>query len=157
MPGYDNDRQGTMQQEEVMKKSLQWLSRLGVLAVLTVAWLGVQPAAAQSPSVLFEVARLVVCSDVQNRAPVDVRDVFAAETGTVFCFLEARAVQETTEVTMVWYHEEEELASVPLTIGQSPRWRTYSSKEIQGRRGNWKVYLLDHTDNTLASVQFVIE
>ena len=58
---------------------------------------------------------------------------------------------------MVWYHEETELASVSLTVGQGPRWRTYSSKEIMGRTGNWKVYLVDNADNILASVQFAIE
>lgn len=140
-----------------MKIILQVRTPLGALAAIAIVLLFIPPIAAQSPPGPFEVARLVVCSDVQNRNPIDVRDVFPAETVTVFCFLEARAVLETTAVTMVWYHEEEELASVPLTVGQSPRWRTYSSKEIQGRRGNWKVYLLDSADNTLASVQFVIE
>lgn len=139
------------------KKMVSWLPCLGGLAAFAIVLLSSAPAAAQSPSGPFEVARLVVCADVQDRSPVDIRDVFPAETQRVFCFLEARDIQTTTDVKMVWYHEESELARVSLTVGQGPRWRTYSSKQIMGRSGNWKVYLLDSADNTLASVQFAIE
>jgi hypothetical protein len=140
----------------MMKITLS-LPQQWILAAVAMVLMSGLPAAALSPPPPFEVAQFVVCANVQNRSPVDVRDVFPGDTKTVFCYLEARAIQEPAEVKMVWYHEEEELASVPLTIGQSPRWRTYSSKEIQGRKGNWKVYLLDSADNSLASVQFVIE
>ena len=53
-------------------KMLPWLPRQGVLAAIAFVLLGGAPAAAQSPSGLFEVARLVVCADVQNRSPVDI-------------------------------------------------------------------------------------
>lgn len=138
-----------------MTTILSPVRRLVVLgAVLLLAGL---PMTAMSQSNLFSVARLVVCENVQNRSPVNVTDVFPAETETVFCFLEARDIQEATEVKMVWYHEEQEVASVPLTIGQGARWRTYTSKKTMAQKGNWKVYLLDSADNTLASVQFVLE
>jgi len=110
---------------------------------------------AQSPP--FSVARLVVCENVQDRTPVNVMEVFPAGTERVFCFLEARDIPAATEIKMAWYHEEQEVARVPLTIGPSPRWRTYTSKMTMGRKGNWKVYLLDSADNSLASVQFVLE
>ena len=124
-----------------------------------VVWLLVTgvPATALSQADVFTVARLVACEDVQNRMPVNVVEVFPAGTETVFCFLEARDILRTTEVKMVWYHEEEEMAQVPLTIGQGPRWRTYASKKTMDRKGNWKVYLVDSSCNTLAAVQFVLE
>jgi hypothetical protein len=141
----------------MMTRKMSWLPCLGGLAAFAIVLLSGAPAPAQSPSSPFEVARLVVCADVQDRSPVDIRDVFPAETQEVFCFLEARDIQEATDVKMVWYHEEAELASVSLTVGQGPRWRTYSSKQTMGRSGNWKVYLVDSADNILASVQFAIE
>lgn len=131
--------------------------RRGVVLGVVLMLLAGLPMAAMSQSSTFSVARLVVCENVQNRSPVNVTDVFPAETETVFCFLEARDIQEATEVKMVWYHEEQEVASVPLTIGQGARWRTYTSKKTMAQKGNWKVYLLDSADNTLASVQFVLE
>lgn len=124
-----------------------------IVSMLLVAW----PISTMAQSAPFSVARLVVCEDVQNRTPVNVTDVFPAGTDTVFCFLEARDVLADTTVQIVWYFEEQEVARVPLAIGQSSRWRTYSSKKTMGQKGNWKVYLLDDTDNILASVQFVLE
>ena len=112
-------------------------------------------ALAQSNS--LTVAQLVVCEKVENRSPVNVTDIFPAGTEMVYCFLEAREITEDTEVKIVWYHEDQELARVPLAIGQGSRWRTYSSKKTGGQSGNWKVYLLDSADNTLATVQFVLE
>jgi len=132
-------------------------ARRGVVLGGVLMLLAGLPMAAMSQSSPFTVARLVVCESVQNRSPVNVTDVFPAGTETVFCFLEARDIQETTEVNMVWYHEEQEVARVPLSIGQGARWRTYTSKKTMDQKGNWKVYLLDSADNTLASVQFVLE
>lgn len=139
-----------------MKTLLLPARRGAVLGVVLMLLAGL-PMTAMSQSSPFSVARLVVCENVQNRSPVNVTDVFPAGTETVFCFLEARDIQEATEVKMVWYHEEQEVARVPLSIGQGSRWRTYTSKKTMDQKGNWKVYLLDSADNTLASVQFVLE
>jgi hypothetical protein len=138
-------------------KMVAQIKRIGVAwGFLCLLLVGI-PMAATAQSAAFTVARLVTCEDVQDRAPVNVTEVFPAGTETVFCFLEARDIAQPTEVKMVWYHGEQEMAQVPLTIGQGPRWRTYTSKKTMGMKGNWKVYLVDLTDNTLASVQFVIE
>ena len=131
--------------------------RLGVAGWIVLLLLGGLPATALSQTDAFTVARLVACEDVQNRMPINVAEVFPAGTETVFCFLEAHDIVQTTEVKMVWYHEEEEMAQVPLTIRQGPRWRTYASKKTMDRKGNWKVYLVDSGGNTLAAVQFVLE
>ena len=113
------------------------------------------PAAAQEAN--FQVAQFVVCSDVQNHAPVNVVDVFPAETERVFCFLEAHDVRQDTQVQIVWYHQDEELARVPLPLGQGERWRTYSSKLVNGLTGNWKVYLQDQSGAILSEVQFAVQ
>jgi DNA polymerase III delta prime subunit len=128
-----------------------------VLGGIVILLVGALPMAAVSQSAAFTVAKLVVCEDVQNRTPVNVKEVFPAGTETVFCFLEARDIPQTTEVKMVWFHEEQEVARVPLTLGQGARWRTFTSKRTMGLQGNWKVYLVDNADNTLASVAFVLE
>jgi hypothetical protein len=112
-------------------------------------------AAAQVAS--FSVERLVVGTDVQDRKPLGVTDVFPPGTHTVYCFLEARDVRQPVKLQMIWYFGEEEVARVPLALGASPRWRTYASKKIGERRGNWKVYLQDETDQILGTVQFVVE
>ena len=105
----------------------------------------------------FTIERLVVGADVQEREPVGITDIFPAGTETVFCFVEARNISQPVNIQMVWYFGEEEVARVPLSLGAGPRWRTYASKKIGDRQGNWKVYLQDDADQTLGSVQFVAE
>ena len=112
-------------------------------------------AAAEAPP--FNVARLVVGTDVQAREPIGVADVFPAGTQTVCCFLEAREITQVTEVEMVWFFGDEEVARVPLTLGAGARWRTYSRKQIGAHRGNWKVDLQDMAGQILGTVQFMVE
>ena len=131
--------------------------RYRIECIFVMLLLGAMPMMAMAQAAPFSVARLVVCESVQNRSPVNITDRFPAGTETVYCFLEARDIPEATDVKMVWYHEEQEVARVPLTIGQGNRWRTYTSKKTMDMKGNWKVYLLDSADNSLASVQFVLE
>jgi len=122
--------------------------------VFAIAWV-CGPAAAQETN--FQVAQFVVCSGVQNHAPVNVMDVFPAGTERVFCFLDARDVRQDTQVQIVWYHQDEELARVTLPLGQGERWRTYSSKLVNGLTGNWKVYLQDQSGAILSEVQFAVQ
>ena len=105
----------------------------------------------------FNVARLVVGTDVQAREPIGVADVFPAGTQTVCCFLEARDITQVTEVEMVWFFGDEEVARVPLTLGAGARWRTYSRKQIGAHQGNWKVDLQDMAGQILGTVQFMVE
>lgn len=138
-------------------KTLMQFNGIGIAGGLVLLLLAGLPTAAISQSTAFTVARLVTCEGIQDRTPVNVTEVFPAGTETVYCFLEARDIAQPTDVKMVWYHGDQEVAQVPLAIGQGPRWRTYASKEMMGMKGNWKVYLVDAADNTLASVQFVLE
>ncbi len=126
-----------------------------ILSTLLVLTLMAGGAAAQGAP--FSVERLVVGTDVQDREPVGITDVFPAGTEIVFCFLEARDISQPVKVQMVWYFGEEEVARVPLSLGAGARWRTYASKKIGDRQGNWKVYLQDDADQVLGSVQFVVE
>ena len=130
---------------------------LMILALSAALVLTVMVAGAAAQGAPFSVERLVVGTDVQEREPVGITDVFPAGTEIVFCFLEARDVSQPVSIQMVWYFGEEEVARVPLSLGAGSRWRTYASKKIGDRQGNWKVYLQDETDQTLGSVQFVVE
>lgn len=103
------------------------------------------------------VARLVTAKDVVDREPTDVTDTFPATIETVYCFLEARNIKADTEVSMVWYYGDEEAALVTLLLRTSNRWRTWSSKQIAGRTGKWKVVLKDSSGNELKTIEFTVE
>ena len=122
-----------------------------VAAVLALALMVPVSASAMS------VERLVIGTAVEEREPVGVSDTFGVDVGRVYCFLEARNIEAATPVTFVWYFGENVMANVELTVGQGGRWRTYSSKNLAGFKGNWRVELQDADKNVLASVDFKVE
>ena len=130
---------------------------LFTVALSAMLVLAVGTAGAWAQNALFSIERLVVGTDVAQREPVGVTDLFPAGTETVFCFLEARNISRPIEVQLVWYFGDEEVARVPLALDAGPRWRTYARKKIGDRRGKWKVDLQDDADQVLGSVPFVVE
>jgi hypothetical protein len=105
----------------------------------------------------MNVERLVIGTAIEDREPVGVADSFGADVGRVYCFLEARNIETSTPVQFVWYFGENVMANVELTVGQGGRWRTYSSKNLAGLKGNWRVELQDAEKNVLGSVDFKVE
>lgn len=105
----------------------------------------------------FAVSRMVVCEDILAREPLGVADTFAAATEKVYCFLEARDIEEDTDVSFVWYYNDREMARVVLPLRQGGRWRTNSSKQLAGLKGQWKVELQDASGAVLNSVSFLVE
>jgi hypothetical protein len=66
-------------------------------------------------------------------------------------------ITKNTEVSMVWYYEGNETALVTLLLKPSNRWRTWSSKKIAGRVGNWKVSLQDEDGKEIEAVEFTVK
>jgi hypothetical protein len=55
-----------------------------------------------------------------------------------------------------WLHEGRVEAEIPVTVGASWRWRTYSQKDLlPNKTGRWKAQLLDDDGRVLAETQFV--
>lgn len=113
--------------------------------------------AQEETSAIMTINRFVTCQDVQDREPVGATDVFAAGTETAYAFLEAAAISADVQVSVVWFHENGEVARVPLMVRQGNRWRTYSSKQLAGRSGTWRVEVQDAKASILASHDFTVE
>lgn len=122
-----------------------------LLAVFTFC----SPAQAQENQ--FDIERMVVAYDVEEREPVEIAETFPAGIDRVYCFIEARNIQQDTEVTFVWYHGDERAASVTVALGEGPRWRTFTYVTIGDRSGDWRVDLHDAMDNIVQSVNFSVE
>lgn len=105
----------------------------------------------------FSIARMVIAGSIEDREPVGVVSAFSSDTEKVYCFLEATDVAYETMVSFVWYHGDEQKASVELSLGKSPRWRTYSSKKLGGLKGEWKVELQDAAGAVVKTVTFTVE
>jgi hypothetical protein len=105
----------------------------------------------------FTIHRMVMSQDIADKEPAAIGDTFSADTEKVYCFLEARKIENDTTVSFVWYLENEEMARVSLPLVKGIRWRTYSSKKLAGRKGNWKVELQESSGIVLNSVSFQVQ
>ena len=105
----------------------------------------------------FNIARFVIAGSVEGSEPVGAVNVFSSSTEKVYCFLEARDIAEDTKIFFVWYRDDANMATVELSLRKGPRWRTFSSKKLAGRTGNWTVELQDANGNLLETVAFSVE
>ena len=114
------------------------------------------PAAADTSAVMT-INRFVTCQGIEDREPANETKTFAAGTETAYAFLEARNISADVEVNVVWIYDGNEVARVPLSIRQGNRWRTYSTKQLEGRPGAWQVQVQDAQSAVLASLDFTAE
>lgn len=105
----------------------------------------------------FTLSRMVVSESIVDREPAGAADQFSAATEQVYCFLEAKDIDQDTEVSFVWFHNDTEKARVTLPLRKGNRWRTKSSKKLGGLKGSWKVELQDASGIVLNTVAFSVE
>ena len=58
---------------------------------------------------------------------------------------------------MVWTYQGNEVAEVPLRVGKSSRWRTYSSKNLAGLAGEWQVAVRNEAGDVLTTTAFKVQ
>jgi hypothetical protein len=110
---------------------------------------------AQEPANL-QVEVAAICKDVVDRAPVDAGTSFPASVGKLFCFTKINGALNPTHITHVWSFDGTERARVELAVN-SPSWRTYSSKNIEGQEvGAWRVEVVDSAGNVLQTLNFEV-
>lgn len=105
----------------------------------------------------LEVVDATITTAIENRMPVDKIEVYPADFGKLYYFTRIVGASEETQVTHVWYYEDQEMARVPLAV-QSADWRTFSSKRFLPQwRGQWSVVVEDEQGDALAEVTFRLE
>ncbi|MDX2495328.1 MAG: DUF2914 domain-containing protein [Desulfuromusa sp.] len=103
------------------------------------------------------VADGAITSGIENQMPVDRIESYRADFGKLYCFTRIVGAQGDTEVTHVWYYQDDELARVTLPI-RSSDWRTYSSKRFLPQwAGEWRVVVLDGDQVEIATIPFKLE
>lgn len=128
----------------------------GVL-VLGILFLFSSQAMAQEAGSGFKIERMVIATGIENREPIGVAEAFPSSTQKVYCFVEARNIQEDSTVTIVWSLNGKEVHRYAISLKKGFRWRTYSEKTIHGMTGDWKVDLLDSSGNILRTATFRVE
>ena len=105
----------------------------------------------------FTIARVVVGAGVENNEPVGVAETFPVSTEKVYCFLQANDIAKDTEVSLVWFHNQDEKLKTILPFKMGKRWRTYANKNLRGLKGNWKIEIKDVDGNLLKEIKFKAE
>jgi hypothetical protein len=131
-----------------MKKAIA-----GLLFAILALW--ALPAFSQDNA--FVVSRLVVCSGIKGKEPVDIRDTFSISDRKVYCFLDATDIKEDTSVKFVWYYADRETARIVLPLKKGNRWRTFSSKKLGKRRGQWRVVVSDASGSPVGDIGFGVK
>lgn len=114
-----------------------------------------EPAPASESTIIID--RIVVSESMENREPIGAAEIFAASVGKVYCFIEAKNISEDTPISFVWYFHGNQMAKVDMTVKKGDRWRTYSSKNLGGLKGDWKVEIQDQNGAILKLADFKVE
>lgn len=102
------------------------------------------------------VVSLTLCSEVIDRSPADSLDSFDISAGRVFTHT-AMSSSKPDTIYHVYKFEGTEIARVPLYVGISPRWRTWSSKWLTAAWvGPWTVEIQSGTGRVLSEKTFTV-
>ena len=96
----------------------------------------------------------VLTHGVYEREPVGTTDSFMVDDQKAFAFVRINNEGEPTRVKFVWRYFGEEHASIPMNVGQSAGWRTWSS--INLRPGDWSVQVVSDDGVILAQRSFAV-
>ena len=105
----------------------------------------------------FTIVRVVVGTGVKNNEPVGVAEIFSGSAVKVYCFLQVSDIVKDTEVSLVWFHGQDEMLKTILPLKMGKRWRTYANKNLRGLKGDWKIEVKDADGNLLKEVKFKVE
>jgi hypothetical protein len=123
------------------------------LAGAALAVLGIAAAPAQAGDQVV-VRDLVLTHNVAERMPTDSVDGFAADADVGYVFVRVSNSGDPTQVKVVWSRSGVEQGSVPLNVGTSSGWRTWSSANL--RPGNWNVQVVDANGAVLSEKDFTV-
>lgn len=114
--------------------------------------------AAEAPVSDLTVARMVIAGSIENREPVDIiTAAVPSTTEKVYCYLELKNVPEDMDISFAWSFGMNEMGTVTQHVRKSSRWRTWSSKNLGGLKGDWKVDVVDGSGAVLQSATFSVE
>ena len=99
---------------------------------------------------------LSVCSSIVDREPIDDLAEIELSTQKIYTHTVVKSPQVDT-IFLVYKFEGEEIARVALNVGESPRWRTWSSKYLDPMWvGDWSVEIQSQQGSVLATKQFSV-
>lgn len=104
----------------------------------------------------LRIMRLLLTTDVVRRLPVDARDTFTIEDGSIFCYAEISAPKDDSRtITLRFTHATGLTQSYALPVNQSPAWRTWSKLNLtRSMTGHWLCEIFNEDGVRLAHRAF---
>lgn len=97
----------------------------------------------------------VLTHGIYEREPVGTTQSFSSSDGRGYVFARIANEGQPSQVNFVWYYGDEMHASIPMNVGTSSGWRTWSSVNL--RPGNWRVNITDQNGMVIAERNFMVE
>ncbi len=105
----------------------------------------------------LKVDQILVGTGIENREAVGVDTVFTSAVGKVYCWVLVTGAETESQITFVWYHQDQQAAEVIVPV-RSVRWRCWTSKTIMPElAGAWKVEIKDEAGKVLESASFQVQ
>ena len=101
------------------------------------------------------VRNFVLSHGIHDREPISDTESFNVGDGKAFAFARIQNTGDPTMVSFVWEYDGKTHASVPVNVGASPGWRTWSTAKL--RSGDWRVKLVDAQGEVLLEKAFTVE
>jgi hypothetical protein len=109
-------------------------------------------AQAVQDSVILKVSEFILCRDVIEREPFEPVSTFTLENNKAWVFARVYNSNGLTDLSFKWYLNDELISEVPVKIGNSSNWRTYSNSNLQ--KGFWRVELQTADSLVLSELRF---
>lgn len=111
-----------------------------------------------SPNTGIRIAEMVTCQGVQNRQPVDRKNVFSIKEGAKpYVWMDVRSQNTPYTLRHFYYLNDRRYCVVPLEI-RYPRMRTWSTITLQypTQTGKWRVDVVTRQEDVIARVDFLV-
>mgnify|MGYP002725448385 CR=1 FL=1 len=103
---------------------------------------------------------LLMCESMIDslRKPVNARREFPVTLSRVYCYSGIRNALSERTILYEWYFQDNYIDTIPIKIGRSVHWRSWTYKTITDAQiGEWFVVLRDEISNTaLDTIHFTI-
>lgn len=108
----------------------------------------------------LRVNSLLMCENMIDslRKPVNTRKEFPVTLSRVYCYSGIRNALSERTILYEWYFKDKYIDTIPIKIGRSVHWRSWTYKTItEAQVGEWFVVLRDEISHTaLDTIHFTI-
>ena len=110
---------------------------------------------------LIHIKELIMAESVSRRRPVGASNIFKSDMKQVLAFLRVRNFERPQKIQLKWIYDDQVIQRDRLSVGISPRWRTWSTmllRKVRRKYGEWRLEVETvRGEKKLGVIHFVIQ